>query len=106
MPTPPEVLISEVGPRDGLQNEAAPVSTAHKAELVERLAEAGLRERAIAGWTEPPEDSHLAVAAVVPLAALLLLPSLRRGSPGSGEALRWGALRWAVLASGGADEFL
>ncbi|MFG6414557.1 MFS transporter [Roseateles sp. DC23W] len=44
----------------------------------------------------------LAVAAVVPLAALLLLPSLRRGSPGSGEALRWGALRWAVLASGGA----
>ncbi|HEY0956591.1 MAG TPA: MFS transporter [Roseateles sp.] len=44
----------------------------------------------------------LAVAAAVPVAAALMLPSLRRASAGTGEALRWGALRWAVLASSGA----
>jgi isopropylmalate/homocitrate/citramalate synthase len=32
----------EVGPRDGLQNEATPVSTPVKLELIERLADAGL----------------------------------------------------------------
>ncbi|MFN3302389.1 MAG: MFS transporter, partial [Roseateles sp.] len=37
----------------------------------------------------------LAVAAAVPVAAALMLPALRRVGSGSGEALRWGALRWA-----------
>jgi hydroxymethylglutaryl-CoA lyase len=36
------VTIYEVGPRDGLQNEAAPVPTEVKAELVRRLLAAGL----------------------------------------------------------------
>ena len=39
---PPEITIVEVGPRDGLQNEAAPVPVADKVALVEALAEAGL----------------------------------------------------------------
>ena len=39
---PPEVTIVEVGPRDGLQNEAVPVSVADKVALIEALAEAGL----------------------------------------------------------------
>ena len=39
---PPEVTIVEVGPRDGLQNEATPVSVADKVALVEALAETGL----------------------------------------------------------------
>ena len=37
-----KVLIVEVGPRDGLQNEAGEVPTATKVELIERLADAGL----------------------------------------------------------------
>ncbi len=37
------VRLVEVGPRDGLQNEAQPVSTAVKLELIRRLADAGLR---------------------------------------------------------------
>ncbi|WP_165917500.1 MFS transporter [Roseateles saccharophilus] len=41
----------------------------------------------------------LAVAAAVPVAAAAMLPSLRRVGTGSGEALRWGAMRWALLAS-------
>ena len=36
------VRIVEVGPRDGLQNEAKEVPTAVKVELIERLADAGL----------------------------------------------------------------
>ncbi len=44
----------------------------------------------------------LAVAAAVPVAALAMLPALKRVGSGTGEALRWGALRWAVLASVGA----
>jgi hydroxymethylglutaryl-CoA lyase len=36
------VRIVEVGPRDGLQNEAREVPTAIKVELIERLADAGL----------------------------------------------------------------
>ncbi|MFE7036650.1 hydroxymethylglutaryl-CoA lyase [Streptomyces sp. NPDC057621] len=38
---PDRVTICEVGPRDGLQNESATVPTSVKAELVERLADAG-----------------------------------------------------------------
>jgi len=40
---PSKVKIVEVGPRDGLQNEKEVVPTATKIELIERLAEAGLR---------------------------------------------------------------
>ena len=39
---PDSVRLVEVGPRDGLQNEAAEVPTAVKVELIERLADAGL----------------------------------------------------------------
>jgi isopropylmalate/homocitrate/citramalate synthase len=38
------VRVYEVGPRDGLQNEATPVPTATKARFIELLAAAGLRE--------------------------------------------------------------
>ncbi|RTL22293.1 MAG: MFS transporter [Burkholderiales bacterium] len=44
----------------------------------------------------------LAVAAIVPLAAGLMLPALKRAGGGSGGPLQWGAMRWALLASGGA----
>jgi isopropylmalate/homocitrate/citramalate synthase len=42
MSLPRKVRIVDVGPRDGLQNEATSVPTAVKIELIERLAEAGL----------------------------------------------------------------
>ena len=42
MSLPEKVRIFEVGPRDGLQNEAAPVSTAAKIELIHRLQDAGV----------------------------------------------------------------
>jgi len=42
MRLPPKVKLVEVGPRDGLQNEAATVPTAVKIELIDRLSAAGL----------------------------------------------------------------
>jgi len=43
MSLPKRVKLVEVGPRDGLQNEAAPVSTEVKVELIHRLQDAGLK---------------------------------------------------------------
>ena len=49
-PAPPtpmsdrRVRIYEVGPRDGLQNEATPIATADKLRFLDLLAAAGLRE--------------------------------------------------------------
>jgi hydroxymethylglutaryl-CoA lyase len=43
MSYPGKVKIVEVGPRDGLQNEKQVVPTAIKIELIERLADAGVR---------------------------------------------------------------
>jgi hydroxymethylglutaryl-CoA lyase len=42
MSLPTHVRVVEVGPRDGLQNEAAPVPLATKVELIDRLSETGL----------------------------------------------------------------
>jgi hydroxymethylglutaryl-CoA lyase len=43
MSIPRKVKLVEVGPRDGLQNEATPVSTEVKVELIHRLQDAGLK---------------------------------------------------------------
>ena len=50
---PSQVTLVEVGPRDGLQNEAQPVSVAHKIELVHRLQAAGLREIEVTSFVSP-----------------------------------------------------
>ena len=42
MTTPKSVKLVEVGPRDGLQNESAPVTTAEKIHLIESLIDAGV----------------------------------------------------------------
>jgi len=50
---PQHVTLVEVGPRDGLQNEAQPVSAAHKIELVQRLQHAGCREIEVTSFVSP-----------------------------------------------------
>jgi hydroxymethylglutaryl-CoA lyase len=47
------VRIVEVGPRDGLQNEKQNVPTATKLELIERLADAGLRDIEVTSFVSP-----------------------------------------------------
>ncbi len=53
MRLPESVTITEVGPRDGLQNEEQFVETTQKVELIERLAAAGLRRIEAASFVSP-----------------------------------------------------
>jgi hydroxymethylglutaryl-CoA lyase len=53
MSTPSRVTLVEVGPRDGLQNEAAPVGTGDKVALVHRLQAAGCKEIEVTSFVSP-----------------------------------------------------
>lgn len=57
---PSHVRIVEVGPRDGLQNEPQPVATAIKAELISRLAEAGLEVIEATAFVSPKRVPQMA----------------------------------------------
>jgi hydroxymethylglutaryl-CoA lyase len=59
----PAVRIYEVSPRDGLQNEAAVVPTAAKAELITRLAASGLGDIEVTSFVRPRWIPQLADAA-------------------------------------------
>lgn len=50
---PSHVTLVDVGPRDGLQNEARPVPAHTKIELVHRLQAAGLREIEVTSFVSP-----------------------------------------------------
>ncbi|MBS2006163.1 MAG: hydroxymethylglutaryl-CoA lyase [Cyanobacteria bacterium SZAS TMP-1] len=52
--------VVEVGPRDGLQNEAATISTADKFRLIEALAQAGLGQIEITSFVSPKWIPQLA----------------------------------------------
>jgi isopropylmalate/homocitrate/citramalate synthase len=56
------VRIYEVGPRDGLQNEATPIPLDTKVEFIERLASAGLREIEATSFVSPRAIPQLADA--------------------------------------------
>ena len=69
MNLPKSVTIVEVGPRDGLQNEAEFVPTEQKIELIERLSETGLKRIEITSFVHPKaipqlEDSEEVVKRV------------------------------------------
>src|SRR5689334_12878576 len=61
----PAVRIVEVGPRDGLQNESAPVATADKIALIERLSDCGLRTVEATSFVSPKWVPQMADAAEV-----------------------------------------
>ena len=57
-----DVRVYEVGPRDGLQNEAQPIPIAAKLRFVELLADAGLREIETTSFVAPKAIPQLADA--------------------------------------------
>jgi hydroxymethylglutaryl-CoA lyase len=57
-----DVRIYEVGPRDGLQNERAPIPTQAKLRFIELLADAGLREIEATSFVSPAAVPQLADA--------------------------------------------
>ncbi|HSF95926.1 MAG TPA: hydroxymethylglutaryl-CoA lyase [Thermohalobaculum sp.] len=52
-PAEPEITIVEVGPRDGLQNEARPIPTALKIRLIDLLSAVGFRRIEAASFVSP-----------------------------------------------------
>jgi len=62
---PTHVTLVDVGPRDGLQNEAQPVATEHKIELVHRLQSAGVREIEVTSFVSPKWVPQMADATQV-----------------------------------------
>jgi len=60
--SPSTVRIVEVGPRDGLQNESKPVSTAAKIALVDALSEAGHRHIEVSSFVSPRHVPQMADA--------------------------------------------
>ena len=82
---PTLVTLVEVGPRDGLQNEAQPVSTKHKIELVQRLQAAGCKDIEVTSFVSPkwvPQmaDNAQVMAGIVRLAGVrysVLTPNMQ-----------------------------
>ncbi|MFZ4288361.1 hydroxymethylglutaryl-CoA lyase [Variovorax sp. HJSM1_2] len=70
--TPPQVLISEVGPRDGLQSVKASMPTAAKLRWIDALYAAGLREIEVASFVPAKLLPQMADAAEVVRHAITL----------------------------------
>ncbi|NIE76135.1 hydroxymethylglutaryl-CoA lyase [Pantoea sp. Ap-967] len=65
MPMPTHVRLVEVGPRDGLQNEAQPISVADKVRLVDDLTDAGLGYIEVGSFVSPKWVPQMAGSAEV-----------------------------------------
>ena len=65
MRLPPEVRIVEVGPRDGLQNEAQTIPAAVKIALIDRLSATGLRAVEAGAFVSPKWVPQMADSAEV-----------------------------------------
>jgi hydroxymethylglutaryl-CoA lyase len=74
---PTQVTLVEVGPRDGLQNEKTPISTAIKVDLCKQLIEAGVQRLEAAAFVSPKWVPQMADGADV-LAGLKALSALEK----------------------------
>ena len=106
MPLPQRVKIVEVGPRDGLQNEAQVVPAAVKLELIERLGAAGLKTIEATAFVSPKWVPQMGDAAEVMAAVMktarrpgVSYPALVPNMQGFEQALAAGAEEIAVFAA-------
>jgi hydroxymethylglutaryl-CoA lyase len=76
MALPRFVHITDVGPRDGLQNEKQPVPAAVKIELVQRLQAAGLKDIEVTSFVSPKWVPQMADNAEV-MRGISRLPGVR-----------------------------
>ncbi|MCG8291581.1 hydroxymethylglutaryl-CoA lyase [Pseudomonas entomophila] len=103
MSLPEKVRLVEVGPRDGLQNEAQPISVADKVRLVDDLTEAGLGYIEVGSFVSPKWVPQMAGSAEVfagiqqrpGVTYAALAPNLR----GFEDALAAGVKEVAVFAA-------
>ncbi|MCZ8181448.1 MAG: hydroxymethylglutaryl-CoA lyase [Beijerinckiaceae bacterium] len=73
--TQPEIIISEVGPRDGLQSIARTLPTGAKQRWIRALAAAGLREIEVGSFVNPKRLPQMADTAEI-VADAITLPGL------------------------------
>ncbi len=103
MAMPKTIRIVEVGPRDGLQNEARTIPTAIKIELIERLARCGLPVVEATSFVSPKWVPQLADAAAVfggiTRTAGVRYPVLVPNLQGYERALEAGATEIAVFGA-------
>ncbi|MCW5651385.1 MAG: hydroxymethylglutaryl-CoA lyase [Ramlibacter sp.] len=106
----PAVLISEVGPRDGLQSVKATMPTAHKLRWLDALHAAGLREIEVASFVPAKRLPQMADAAQVVrhalglpgLTVMALVPNLQ----GAQAALDAGVHKLTIPVSASAAHSL
>ncbi len=99
---PSQVKIVEVGPRDALQNEKQVVATETKIELIERLADAGLRVIEATSFVSPkwvPQMADTAVMQGIRKHPAAVYPVLTPNLQGFDTALQAGASEVAVFGA-------
>jgi hydroxymethylglutaryl-CoA lyase len=100
---PRRVTIYEVGPRDGLQNESAPVETAAKVRYIDMLSEAGLPAIEATAFVHPRAVPQLADAVDVysglKKRTRVRYPALVPNQPGMRRALEAGVDEVAVFTA-------
>lgn len=98
-----DVIIVEVGPRDGLQNEPGFVPTETKLRLIGLLADAGLRRIEATAFVSPrwvPQMAdHGEIAAGLPRLPGVIFSALVPNEKGALAALRAGVRELAVFAA-------
>ena len=105
MSLPESVKIVEVGPRDGLQNEAAAVPTEIKVELIERLTAAGLPAIEATSFVSPKwvpqmgDNAELLPRVLAAAAPGVAYPVLTPNLKGFEAALAAGAREVAVFGA-------
>jgi len=103
MTLPAKVKIVEVGPRDGLQNEKQIVPTAIKIELINRLAEAGVRVIEATSFVSPkwvPQmGDNAAVMQGITRQPATVYPVLTPNLQGFDAAIQAGASEVAIFAA-------
>ncbi len=100
---PEQVEIVEVGPRDGLQNESSWVPTEIKIELIDKLAQSGIKTIEAASFVSPKwipqmKDSS-EVMDGIPKKPGVRYPVLTPNLKGLERALQAGAEEVAVFAA-------
>lgn len=103
MSLPSHVRLVEVGPRDGLQNEAQPISVADKVRLVDALSAAGLSYIEVGSFVSPKWVPQMAGSAEV-FAQIQRKPGVTYGAltpnlRGFEDALAAGVKEVAVFAA-------
>jgi len=103
MTLPSHVRLVEVGPRDGLQNEAQPISVADKVNLVDALTAAGLSYIEVGSFVSPKWVPQMAGSAEV-FAQIQRKPGVTYGAlapnlRGFEDALAAGVKEVAVFAA-------